>query len=416
MTGKFARDVAVVGAGRIGLPWAAVLAVDHSRHVTCVDIDEEIVAGINGGEAPFEEPQLASYLTEAVTNDNLRATTDTAAVADHRFVAFTINAPRREVDRFLDAVGEYAEYLTDDHVVVVRSTLPVATLKRLRTEIESRAAGSPSFAVFPERLAEGKAIEEIQTLPKVVGVDDRAAEEAVRRLLEPSDCELLVTDPETAMFVKLIDNSYRDAIFAIANQIAYTADQLKLDAHEAIKLANYGYPRNDIPKPGIVGGKCLPKDPHFLTDGTVCDQPTTPDLFNATRRTNATAPNYIATELLRKQPSKVCVLGLAYKRDVSDTFNSQAKQIKEILDSQGVETVGYDPNTAEGTDDIAAALNGADVILLAVNHSTFSDIAVDISKYAPPGATVYDIWNVVDQDGFECDYDGFGMDGRGQAR
>jgi len=408
--------VAVVGAGRIGLPWAAVLAVDHDRRVTCVDIDEEIVSGINDGEAPFEEPQLASYLTEAVTSGNLEATTDAAAVADHRFVAFTINAPRREVDLFLDAAEEYAEHLTDDHIVVVRSTLPVAALERVRAKIEARAAGSPSFAVFPERLAEGKAIKEIQTLPKVVGVNDQRADEAVRTLLEPFDCKLLVTDPETAMFVKLIDNSYRDAIFAIANQIAYTADQLGLDAHEAIELANYDYPRNDIPKPGTVGGKCLPKDPHFLTDQTVCDQPTTPDLFNATRRTNAAAPNYIATELLRKQPSKVCVLGLAYKRDVSDTFKSPAKQIKETLDSQGVETVGYDPNTSEGAADIAVALDGADIILLAVNHSAFANIVVDINTYAPPGATVYDIWNVVNQDALERDYDGFGMNGRSQAR
>lgn len=410
MDHDFDRDVAVVGAGRIGLPWATVLASNYDVSVTCIDIDETVVESINDAKAPFDEPGLDAHLSAAVGDGLLEATTDPSVVQDHRYVAFTMNAPRHQMHSFLEAVEGYSQYLTDDHLVVSRTTLPVDTISRMRNVVSSEASGQPMFAVFPERLAEGKAIEEIEMLPKVVGVSDDESEAVIRELLEPFQCPVLVTDPETAMFVKLIDNSYRDAMFAISNQIAYTAEELDLDAHEAIKLANHEYPRNQIKKPGTVGGKCLPKDPHFLTDETVCDQPTTPDLFNATRRTNAAAPNYIATELLRERPSNVAVLGLTYKPDVSDVMNSPAIQIKQILESHGVETTGFDPHASEGVDSLQNAVKGADIVLLAVNHTAFDGIESTLNNHMSEEAIVYDVWNCLDPSNLNCEYDGFGLD------
>jgi len=197
-------------------------------------------------------------------------------------------------------------------------------------------------------------------------------------------------------------------MFAIANQIAYTADQLGLDAHEAIRLANHDYPRNDIPSPGTVGGKCLPKDPHFLTDERVCDQPTTPDLFSATRRTNASLSGYIVTQVLRRQPSKIAMLGLAYKSGVGDAYNSPAADIADALVSNGVDVAAHDPNVpdCEGIDD---ALDDADVIVLAVNHSEFRGIEPRIADHTDESAIVYDVWGMLDPDEIECTYDGFGI-------
>jgi len=279
---EFVRDVAVVGAGRIGLPGAAVLAASQGLSVTCVAIDDERVREINDAEASFEEPGLASQMETAVDAGRLRATTDPSVVTDHEYVAFTVNAPRDAMGDYLRTIESYADHLVDDQVVISRSTLPIGTVSRTRETVVEGSDADVTFSVFPERLAEGKAIEEIQSLQKIVGVDDDRGERKLRDLLDPLGCPIRITDPETAMLVKLIDNSYRDALFAISTQIAYTADELGLNAHEAIKLANFEYPRNDIPTPGTVGGKCLPKDPHFLTDERVCDQPKTPDLFSAT--------------------------------------------------------------------------------------------------------------------------------------
>lgn len=409
MTG-FERDVVVIGAGRIGLPWAAVLASVQERSVTCVDVDEDRVDAINDANPPFAEPRLREHMESAVAAGRLRATTDATVVEEHEYVAVTVNAPRNAMTEYLDVLREYAEYLTTGQTVVSRSTLPVDMIDRTRTVLAEAVDADVNFAVFPERLAEGKAIAEIQSLPKVVGVDSLDGKIAMQRLLEPFECPINLTDPETAMLVKLIDNSYRDALFAIANQIAYSADQLGLNAHEAIELANDEYPRNDIPLPGTVGGKCLPKDPHFLSDERVCDQPTTPDLFQATRRTNASVQSYVVTQLLREQPSSVAVLGLSYKRDVGDTFNSPAWAIAQSLESQGVETRRWDPYISKYDAALEELLADVDGVVLAVNHSDFEGIEPELNEWLDEDAFVYDVWGALDSDDLVAQYTGFGID------
>lgn len=404
----FDRDIAVIGAGRIGLPWAAVLATSADWTVTCVDIDKERVASINAGDSPFEEPGLEERLEHAVGTGRLQASTDPGRVTDHTFVALTVNAPRRDLSQYVDVVKDYADYLVDGQTVICRTTLPADMVGRTQ-EILARAEADVGFCVFPERLAEGKAVEEILSLPKVIGSDNPDTEARVRALLEPLECPIQVTDPKTAMFVKLIDNGYRDAVFAIANQIAYTADQLGLNAHEAIELANHEYPRNDIPTPGTVGGKCLPKDPHFLTDERVCDQPTTPDLFNMTRRTNAALPSYITTAILRRRPDTIGVLGLAYKRGVGDTFGSPAAAIADSLADNGVEVQAHDPHVAHTTNSVTEALTGADGALLAVNHPEFDDIGEVIGETLPEDGFVYDIWGMLDPTTITQTYEGLGL-------
>lgn len=406
-------SVTVVGAGRIGVPWGVVLADELGVPVTYVDVDPERVGQLRRGEAPFAEPGLADRLARTVDDGLVDATTEPSAVADSRFVAVTVNAERDGTGDFLEVVRSYARHLTGDHVVVNRTTLPVGTVTQAREVVREAADGTPSFVVFPERLAEGRAVTEIRTLPKVVGVDGEPGRRAMRRLLAGFDCPTLFTDPETAMFVKLIDNAYRDALFSIANQIAFTADRLGLDAREAIRLANHEYPRNDIPTPGPVGGKCLPKDPHFLTDERVCDQPTTPDLFGSTRRTNARIPAYVATEVLRRQPETVGVLGVSYKRGVGDTYGSPAVEVAETLERRGVTVSAHDPHVPRFDTGVRETVSDADVVLLAVDHPAFDGIEPTLNDASPTDAVVYDMWGHLDRDALDRPYDGFGVESDG---
>lgn len=409
MNHRFDRDLAVIGAGHIGLPWAAVLAAEGDRTVTCLDIDEERVDTINAAEAPFDEPELDELLARATREGRLEATADVSVIADHKYVASTVNAPRHRMHEFLNVISEYATHLTDDHVFINRTTLPVDMVDQTAATLAAHSGADPAFTVFPERLAEGSAIAEIRTLPKIVGTADERGRTAMEELLAPLGGELLFTDPETAIFVKLIDNSYRDALFAISNQIALTADELALNGKRAIELANHDYPRNDIPTPGTVGGKCLPKDPHFLMDETVCDQPSTPDLFSASRKTNASLPSYIVTEILKKRPSKVALLGLAYKPDIDDTFNSPAADICDRLASQGVHVEAHDPHLDGNDHSLTRVLSDADVVLYAVDHTAYRGVERDINDCADPNGEVYDVWGALDPSALDLDYDGFGI-------
>jgi len=410
LTHNFDRDIAVIGAGRIGLPWAAVLANDLDYNVTCVDTDSDLVGRVNSGDSPFTEPGLDERLKSTTESGRLRATTEPDTIKDHKYVTLTLNAQRGQMEEFLATVREYASLLIGEQVLILRSTLPINQIDRVRDIAQSENNGEPQYVVYPERLAEGRAIEEIRTLPKIIGVDRDESIEPIQALLDPLESPITITDPETAMFVKLIDNTYRDGLFAIGNQIAYVADELGLNATEAIEIANEGYPRNDIPVPGVVGGKCLPKDPHFLMDETICEQPTTPDLFSATRRTNASLPSYIAKEILKKQPEEVTLLGTSYKKDVSDTYNSPPLNIADRLEDQGVSVTLYDPYVLDHGGSISDALVSADVVVIAMNHSSFVGLEETLNEHAP-SATVYDVWGELNEESLELPYDGFGLSG-----
>jgi len=405
---EFSRDLAVVGAGHIGLPWAAVLAADGEKSVTCVDIDESRVDQIENKEAPFNEPGLTERLETGIESGRLQATTDLSVVSDHRYVAFTVNAPRHEMDKFLDTLREYTPHLSPNQTIISRTTLPIHMIPRMQEVLAEELMDPPGFVVFPERLAEGKAIEEILMLPKVIGADTATAKGRMEDLLQPLEGDLKFTTPRTAMFVKLIDNTYRDALFAVTNQIAYAADVLGLNSQKAIALANNDYPRNDIPSPGPVGGKCLPKDPHFLMDETICDQPTTPDLFSSTRRTNASLTSYVSTEVLKRAPSKVAILGLTYKAGVDDTFQSPAADLRDVLVEQGVDTDAHDPHVP-GNESLEGALTDADVVVLAVNHDEFSGIEPLIEEHTPDDSVIYDLWGHLDGETLDRLYDGLGI-------
>ncbi|MFB6182682.1 MAG: UDP binding domain-containing protein, partial [Candidatus Nanohaloarchaea archaeon] len=187
----------------------------------------------------------------------------------------------------------------------------------------------------------------------------------------------------------------RDARFAIANQFAIIAEELDLDAHEAINIANDNYPRNNIPLPGTVGGKCLTKDPHFIMDKSFFEQHSSPDLFYHTRKVNTIIEDRIFDRILKKQPENVAVLGTGFKKDNGDEFKSPAIRIKNRLEETGIETDAYDPHV-EGRDNLEATIEGSDLVLIAVNHSEFEKREREIKSLAG-NQPVIDVWGIFDK-------------------
>lgn len=393
MEHNYQRDICVIGAGRIGLPWAAVQA-SHGRDVVCIDIDEDLVATINNGETPFHEPGLAPLLSGVIKSGRLTATTDQSAVTEARVVTSTLNAPNGGSDRYGDIIEAYASHLEPDQTFINRTTLPIPVVSDIHTLI-AQAMGVQTdtghYVTFPERLAEGQAIAEIDALPKLVGTHQRDSHEIIEWLTAESSGTAHYTDHETAMFVKLIDNAYRDARFAIANHFATIAEELGLDAHEAIALANSEYPRNDIPRPGTVGGTCLTKDPYFLTERWVTNLPV--DLFAASRTVNETLEDRIVERILKHDPAVVTVLGTAFKKDSADETASPAENICEALAETGVTVDRYDPFQHETTT-LSDVIPGADIVLVAVNHTAFIEQKDRIRELA--NGVIIDIWGLFD--------------------
>src|SRR4029077_3441481 len=193
------------------------------------------------------------------------------------------------------------------------------------------------------------------------------------------DAQMYETDCMTAELVKVIENTFRDVNIALANELALLCEELGVDAWEAIRLANE-HPRVNILNPGPgVGGHCIPIDPHFLADAN----PFLTELIQTARRVNARMPNHVVRRVRELVPApahgkKIALLGASYKANVDDSRESPTEKIDELLREHGYATAIYDPVASGFSRPLARtleeALDGADAVILVVDHDAFASI------------------------------------------
>lgn len=371
------KSVAVIGAGYVGLPICLHLARANHR-VTAVDIDERVVQAINERRAKIEEIEdFQRYFQDPDVRANLAAQTEPIE-AD----AFVIAVPtpvyrddRRPNLEFVEAAVEsIVPYLRPGNLLVVESTIPPFTTRRLVKPILERPGYRVGEEILlahcPERILPGNIMAEAIYNPRVVGgVNHRSAEAAAELYRTFVQGQLYLTDDVTAEFVKLIENTYRDVNIAFANQAALLCDEMGIDAHEAIELANK-HPRVEILSPGIgVGGHCIPIDPWFLVHAC----PEQSGLIRAARALNEDMPRRTARKILRSvegvpDPKIVC-LGASYKPNVRDTRESPAFEVVETLKCHGADVSHYDPLLPElACDSVLSVARGADALAILVPH------------------------------------------------
>jgi UDP-N-acetyl-D-mannosaminuronate dehydrogenase len=269
--------VAVVGAGKMGLPLAAQFA-SHGWRVTAVDVQQAVVDAINAGESHIgEEPGVADLVRTAHAAGRLRATTDAAAAARDSDVVVLIvpvmlddaqQPDYRYMDAAVDAIGPG---IHAGSLVIFETTLPVGdTRGRFAPRLESTSgltADEEFFVAFsPERLYSGAALRNLATYPKLVGgIGPASTARAATFYDAVLDTEIVaMSSAEAAEFSKLADTTYRDVNIALANEFARYAERAGVDVHEVIAAAN-SQPYSHIHQPGLgVGGHCIPVYPHFL--------------------------------------------------------------------------------------------------------------------------------------------------------
>ena len=353
-----AGTVAVVGAGKMGLPLAAQFA-RHDWDVIAVDIDPRVVESINAGRSHVgEEPGLAEMVERAHAAGRLRATTDgteAARAADVvvLIVPVMLDASQHPDHRWMDAAVEsIAPGVHPGSLVIFETTLPVGdTRDRYAPKLEAAiglsasASGERFYVAFsPERLYSGAAIENLATYPKLVGgLDDEATALAAAFYESVLDAEVVaMSSAEAAEFSKLADTTYRDVNIALANEFARYADRIGVDITEVIAAAN-SQPYSHIHQPGIgVGGHCIPVYPHFLLSRA-------PELtlVARSREVNDGQPR-IAVEAIRGslgtlEGQPVLVLGLTYRENVKELAYSMAVPLIRELADAGARVLAYDP-------------------------------------------------------------------------
>jgi UDP-N-acetyl-D-glucosamine dehydrogenase len=357
-------EIAIVGAGYVGVPLAQVFA-DAGRSVLLVDVQADRVEQLNRGESYIEDVP-SEELKRLADEGRLAATTDYDSLRDVGTILIALPTPlsaQREPDLsiLLAATAEIAPRLQKGQLVVLESTTyPGTTRERVRPLLEESGltAGEDFHLAFsPERVDPGREDWTTQNTPKVVGgLTDECTSRAVALYESAVEKVVPVSSPEAAELTKLLENIFRSVNIALVNELAQLCDRMNLDVWEIVDAAStkpFGFMRFE-PGPGL-GGHCLPVDPFYLSwKARQYDFYT--EFIELAGKVNANMP-YFCRSLISQalnhgaqrslNGSKVLVLGVSYKANTSDSRESPALKLIELLRNGGADVAYHDPHVPE---------------------------------------------------------------------
>ena len=385
-------DVVIVGGcGHVGLPLALSFA-DAGYHVGVNDIDGAKIERVRGGEVPFKEAGAEQLLRKILPTGRLEFSSELSMLEHANAVVIVIGTP---IDEFMNpsvtvfdrVIQELIPHIRPHCLVVLRSTVFPGTTEGVERRL--RAAGLETDVVFcPERISEGHALEEIRSLPQLVGAQTEDAYERAVRLFDPLGMQFVRTTPLEAELAKLLTNTWRYMKFAIANQFFTIAHAAGADYGRVLKAITFEYPRAaDLPGPGFAAGPCLLKDTMQLSAFT-------PDHFpmgQAAMLVNEGMPNYIIDTLNNRRPlagRTVGILGMAFKGESDDPRASLSYKVRKLAAFKGAKVLCTDPYLSDkNLVTLDQVLKESDVIVIGAPHKAYRQLELN-------GREVVDIWGI----------------------
>uniref|UniRef100_A0A7V4KDR3 UDP-N-acetyl-D-mannosamine dehydrogenase n=1 Tax=Fervidobacterium pennivorans TaxID=93466 RepID=A0A7V4KDR3_FERPE len=383
-----AVKVCVMGLGYIGLPTATMFAA-HGCKVIGVDVNEEIVSGLNNGKVTIKEPNLDVMVQDAVRSGNF-----VAATKPEEADAFIIAVPtpitmdkKADLSYVRNATEMIVPFLRKGNIVVVESTVPPGTLEDLVVPILEKSGLKIGDELYvghaPERVLPGKILQELVNNDRIIGGINRTSAEKIRDLYKIFvKGEIYLTDAKTAEMCKVVENTFRDVNIAFANELAKICERLGLNVWEVIELANK-HPRVNILQPGPgVGGHCLAVDPWFIVEKA----PDLAKIIKLSRETNDTMPRQVLERIDQilaniEGTKRVSILGITYKPNTDDLRESPIVKLIELMEKRrNYEIRVYDPYVKSykyQVKDLTSFAEGSDLLVLAVHHEVFKDLPID---------------------------------------
>ena len=387
-------DVVVLGGGgHVGLPLSLTLA-DAGLRVGIYDTNQSTLDRIAAGEMPFLETSADELLRSVLRTGRLELGTSGAMIERTDALIVVVGTP---VDEFLGpsmtvfekVVNQIAPHLREGALVVLRSTVYPGTTAYV-TQHLAEAGCTVDVAFCPERIAEGHALEELRTLPQIIGADDDRAAERASALFQHLVAKTIRTSTKEAELAKLFTNTWRYMKFAVANQFFMIADQAGVDYTNVLRAIREDYPRAaDLPGPGFAAGPCLFKDAMQLAAFTTDHFP----MGQAAMQVNEGLPAYIVAALERRygglNGKTVGILGMAFKAESDDTRASLSYKLRKLLSWSGARVLGTDPFV---DDDrlvtLDCVLGESDILVLGAPHRAYRGLDVG-------GKDVVDVWGVL---------------------
>lgn len=415
------REITVVGMGYVGLTLAMALS-DIGFEVNGYDINKDLIEALKKRKPSFYEKGLQKYL-DLLEGRNINFISNPEEARANIYI-ITVGTP---IDKntqhpnkkyVLDAAREVSKLIERMDLVILRSTVPIGLCREKVAPVLEKGSGLKAgrdffLAYAPERTVEGQALQELRINPQIIGGYNEKSVEIASRLFNSLTHSVIDAGSlEAAEMCKLVDNSFRDHIFAFINQLVPLAEKLGLDLCKITDAVNHGYHRNYVPRPSPgVGGACLSKDPYILNEAFEKYGLEAP-LIKGSRCINEEGPRKVKEkleELLQKvnkdiKNANIFLMGLAFKGtpETSDMRNStslafldhlpEKKNIRAydpVIMPGDIKKLGVKPVT------LKEGFRDADAIVILNNHKSYSDMNIfELTSLMKKPAIFIDTWHV----------------------
>ena len=445
-TNRTMQKIVVIGMGYVGIPAAALFADVEGFNVVGIQRRSKRsgwkIDWLNNGKNPIggDEPGLSELIAKVVKKGTFRVTDDFSECKAADVILIDVQTPTDEkgvphYESLREVSKEVGTHMKKGVMVVLESTVAPGTttniVKPLLEEESGLVAGRDFSLVFSyERVMIGRLIKNIVHLPRIVGgIDEESTRRGVDLYKHIVKEQIYPTDSLTAELAKVVENTYRDVNIAFANEVALICESLGVDAFKVRELVNTlpndpsdasSNPLRDMHFPGAgVGGHCLPKDPWLLKYGvdTYGKFAVEPNVIVKSRELNVWMPTHMAdlveeglSDAGRKlDNAKIAILGVAFLENSDDTRNTPSKPLYELLLKKGAKPVLHDPYVRDFdipfTEDLNAALEGADAIALVTKHKDYVNLDLNSLKTQMRTPVLVDGRNVYIKE--DCEKAGF---------
>lgn len=385
-------DICIIGGcGHVGLPLGLAFA-EQGQRVALLDINEASIQMVNDGIMPFGEDGAPPLLKRLVADGHIMATNKTHLVQHAKVILMVIGTPVDEhlnprYHEVIKAVQEIEDFLSDDQLLVLRSTLYPGVTERVHNYLKSKGINT-KVAFCPERIAEGKALTELHSLPQLVSGCTPEAEKAASDLFRILAKKIITLAPKEAELAKLYTNTWRYINFAISNQYYMIATSHNLDFYKIHDAMTEDYPRlKGFATAGFAAGPCLFKDAmqlsSFATDNFF--------MGHAAMLINEGLPDFVVDQLEQRyglSDKTVGILGMAFKANHDDPRESLSYKLKKKLELHAKAVLCTDVYIKDSSFcDVEQLKKSADIIIVATPHREYANLTFE-------GKIVVDMWNL----------------------
>lgn len=416
---NFRAKIAVIGLGQVGLPVSLTFS-EAEFNVMGFDINETLRHSLKEGKIPFNEQNLEKLMNSCLNNKSFIVSEDLYhTINNSDVIIICVATPISDhyipdLSALENSCNSISEFPLENKLIIIESSIPPGTFQNLILPYFEKKyiIGNNLFIAYvPERLSPGQAFEDIKKISRVIGsIDDNSSQLARELYKKIVTNQLLQSHVKIAEISKLVENTYRDVNVAFANEIALICERYGVDASELIKICNT-HPRVNILSPGPgVGGPCLPKDPYLLLN-PINEEPISSKFIEESRKINDNMPGHVVRMILDAlknkqktiQNSKIVVMGVTYKANISDTRNSPSKEIISQLLEKEADVFVYDPKTNETfsatpVTDVFDSINNSDVIIFVTDHDEFKILKLaEIFSYMNQNPILVDTKRIFDK-------------------